>query len=65
MDSNATSRELSELQLRGAHYGTLPPFEIPFHPAYRFFDRDYRVFGCGGMALSEANLKSFASVPAA
>jgi hypothetical protein len=38
--------------------------EIPLYPPYRFFNRDYRVFGCGGMAFSEANLKSFALVPA-
>jgi len=31
--------------------------EIPLYPPYRFFNRDYRVFGCGGVALSEDKLK--------
>src|SRR5207302_10926905 len=29
---------------------------------YRFFNRDYSVFDCGGMAFSEANLKPFVRV---
>jgi hypothetical protein len=32
---------------------------VPFCPAYRFFNRDYSVFGRGGMAFSEAGLKPF------
>ena len=31
-------------------------------PLYRFFNRDYSVFDCGGMAFSEANLKPFVRV---
>jgi hypothetical protein len=32
--------------------------EIPLYPAYRFFNRDYSVFDCGGVAFSEeTNLK--------
>ncbi|MBZ5625572.1 MAG: hypothetical protein LAQ69_43780, partial [Acidobacteriia bacterium] len=36
--------------------------EIPLYPPYRFFNRDYIVFDCGGMAFSEANLKPFVRV---
>jgi len=38
------------------HHGC--ELEIPLRPPYRFFSRDYSVFDCGGMAFSEANLKS-------
>jgi hypothetical protein len=31
--------------------------EILLHPASCFFNRDYDVFDCGGVALSEAALK--------
>ena len=31
--------------------------EILLHRASHFFNRDYGVFDCGGMALSKANLK--------
>src|ERR1700730_11229607 len=45
------------------HHGC--ELEIPLYLPYRFFNRDYSMFDCGGMAFSEANLKrSFASVPA-
>ena len=37
------------------HHGC--ELEIPLYPPYRFFNRDYSVFDCGGMAFSEANLK--------
>ena len=33
--------------------------EIPLYPPYRFFNRDYSVFDCGGMAFSEAHLTPF------
>jgi hypothetical protein len=36
--------------------------EIPLCPPSRFFNRDYIVFDCGGMAFSEANLKPFVRV---
>ena len=35
---------------------------IPLYPPNRFFNRDYSVFDCGGMAFSEANLKPFVRV---
>jgi hypothetical protein len=37
------------------HHGC--KLEIPLYPAYRFLNPDYSVFGCGGMAFSEANLR--------
>ena len=42
------------------HHGC--ELEIPLYPPYRFFNRDYSVFDCGGMAFSEANLKPFVRV---
>ena len=42
------------------HHGC--ELEIPLYPPYRFFNRDYSVFDCGGMAFSEANLKPFIRV---
>jgi hypothetical protein len=39
------------------HHGC--ELEIPLYPPYRFFNRHYSVFDCGGMAFSEANLKAF------
>jgi len=29
---------------------------IPLYASYRFFNRDYSVFDCGGMAFSEAKV---------
>jgi hypothetical protein len=37
------------------HHGC--ELEIPLCPSYRFFNRDYCVFDCGGVALSEDKLK--------
>lgn len=42
------------------HHGC--ELEIPLYPSYRFFNRDYSVFDCGGLAFSEANLKAFVRV---
>ena len=42
------------------HHGCV--LEIPLHPPYCFFNRDYSVLECGRMAFSEANLKPFVRV---
>jgi hypothetical protein len=39
------------------HHGC--ELEIPLHPPFSFFNRDYSVFDGGGMAFSEGNLKPF------
>jgi hypothetical protein len=45
------------------HHGC--ELELPFYAAYCFLNRDYRLFDYGGVAFSEANLKScLRSVPA-
>jgi hypothetical protein len=36
------------------HHGS--ELEIPLYPPYRFFNRDYSVFDCGGVALSQDKL---------
>src|SRR3984893_17536474 len=36
------------------HHGR--ELEIPLYPSYRFFNRDYSVFDCGGVAFSDGPL---------
>jgi hypothetical protein len=36
------------------HHGC--ELEIPLYRSYGFFNRNYSVFDCGGMAFSEVNL---------
>jgi hypothetical protein len=42
------------------HHGS--KLVIPLYPPNRFFNRDYSVFDCGGMAFGKANLKPFVRV---
>ena len=45
-------RQRSQVLCR--HHGC--ELELPFYPPYRFLNRGYRVFDCGGMAFQEASL---------
>jgi hypothetical protein len=42
------------------HHGC--ELEIPLYRPDRFFDGDYGVFDCGGVALSENKMKQFVRV---
>jgi hypothetical protein len=42
------------------HYGC--ELQIPIDPPYRFFNRDYSVFDCGGTAFNEGGLKPLVRV---
>jgi len=42
------------------HYGC--ELQIPIDPPYRFFNRDYSVFDCGGTAFNEVGLKPLVRV---